>query len=151
MLFQSIVYGPIHSRRLGVSLGMELMPLEHKLCTFNCVYCECGWNQPVAHPQLPSRAEVREALEAKRRARLKELEELIEQRRSYVYDRPDSPKLYPIEGLDKPALAAVPIISAGDVIGAVALISTAGEPKADEKNLMLAKAAAMFLGKQIEN
>ena len=65
MLFQSIVYGPIHSRRLGVSLGMELMPLEHKLCTFNCVYCECGWNQPVAHPQLPSRAEVREALEAK--------------------------------------------------------------------------------------
>ncbi|MBR6872687.1 MAG: AbrB/MazE/SpoVT family DNA-binding domain-containing protein [Ruminococcus sp.] len=79
------------------------------------------------------------------------LEELIEQRRSYVFDRPDTPRLFPIEGLDKPALAAVPIISAGDAIGAVALISTAGEPKADEKNLMLAKAAAMFLGKQIEN
>ena len=65
MLFDNIVYGPIHSRRLGTSLGMEIMPLEHKLCTFNCVYCECGWNQPVPHPVLPSRKEVREALEAK--------------------------------------------------------------------------------------
>ena len=65
MLFQSIAYGPIHSRRLGTSLGMEIMPLEHKLCTFNCVYCECGWNQPVSHPQLPTREEVKAALEAK--------------------------------------------------------------------------------------
>ena len=63
MLFQSIIYGPIHSRRLGTSLGVELMPLEHKLCTFNCVYCECGWNRPVSHPVLPTREEVRAALE----------------------------------------------------------------------------------------
>ena len=67
MLFGEIAYGPIHSRRLGVSLGMELMPLEHKLCTFNCVYCECGWNEPVDHPKLPTRAEVRAALEVKLR------------------------------------------------------------------------------------
>ena len=65
MLFGSIVYGPIHSRRLGTSLGIELMPLEHKLCTFNCVYCECGWNTPVSHPQLPTREEVKKALEEK--------------------------------------------------------------------------------------
>ena len=65
MLFKEIAYGPIHSRRLGTSLGVELMPLDHKLCTFNCVYCECGWNEPVSHPKLPTRAEVREALEAK--------------------------------------------------------------------------------------
>jgi len=65
MLFQSIVYGPIHSRRLGTSLGIELMPLAHKLCTFNCVYCECGWNQPVRRPQLPTREEVKAALEKK--------------------------------------------------------------------------------------
>lgn len=65
MLFNDIAYGPIHSRRLGVSLGMEIMPLEHKLCTFNCVYCECGWNEPVAHPKLPTREEVKAALEAK--------------------------------------------------------------------------------------
>ena len=67
MLFQSIIYGPIHSRRLGTSLGVELMPLEHKLCTFDCVYCECGWNEPVKHPILPTREQVREALEAKLR------------------------------------------------------------------------------------
>lgn len=65
MLFNSIIYGPIHSRRLGTSLGVELMPLEHKLCTFNCVYCECGWNEPVSHPKLPTREEVRAALEEK--------------------------------------------------------------------------------------
>ena len=65
MLFGSIIYGPIHSRRLGTSLGVELMPLDHKLCTFNCVYCECGWNTPVSHPKLPTRGEVRAALEAR--------------------------------------------------------------------------------------
>ena len=62
MLFDSIVYGPIHSRRLGVSLGVNLMPTTAKLCTFDCVYCECGWNQPILHPTLPTRDEVREAL-----------------------------------------------------------------------------------------
>ena len=44
---------------------MEIMPLEHKLCTFDCVYCECGWNQPVHKPKLPTREEVKSALEAK--------------------------------------------------------------------------------------
>ena len=62
MLFDSIVYGPIRSRRLGVSLGVNLMPIDAKLCSFDCVYCECGWNQPVLHPQLPTRQQVREAL-----------------------------------------------------------------------------------------
>ena len=65
MLFQEIAYGPIHSRRLGTSLGMEIMPLAHKLCTFDCVYCECGFNTPVVHPVLPTREEVKEALECK--------------------------------------------------------------------------------------
>ena len=64
MLFDSIVYGPIRSRRLGVSLGVNLMPTNAKLCTFDCVYCECGWNQPVSHPQLPTREQVRAALES---------------------------------------------------------------------------------------
>ena len=64
MLFSEIVYGPIHSRRLGVSLGMNLMPVDGKLCTFNCIYCECGFNHPLPHPVLPTRAEVRTALES---------------------------------------------------------------------------------------
>ena len=62
MLFPSIVYGPIRSRRLGVSLGVNLMPTTAKLCSFDCVYCECGWNQSVSHPELPTREQVREAL-----------------------------------------------------------------------------------------
>lgn len=63
MLFPSIIYGPIHSRRLGTSLGINLMPTEHKLCTFNCIYCECGWNTPVHQPQLPTRQQVKDALQ----------------------------------------------------------------------------------------
>ena len=62
MLFDSIVYGPIRSRRLGVSLGVNLMPTNAKLCSFDCVYCECGWNKPVSRPVLPTREQVREAL-----------------------------------------------------------------------------------------
>ena len=67
MLFDSIVYGPIHSRRLGVSLGINLMPTDTKLCTFDCVYCECGFNgaQRSKALQLPTREEVAAALEAK--------------------------------------------------------------------------------------
>lgn len=68
MLFSSIVYGPVRSRRLGNSLGIELMPLDGKLCTFDCIYCECGSNRPLPHPVLPSREEVRTALETKLRA-----------------------------------------------------------------------------------
>ena len=46
-------------------MGIELMPLTDKLCTFDCIYCECGFNQPVSHPVLPTREEVRTALEQK--------------------------------------------------------------------------------------
>ncbi len=65
MLFDSIIYGPIHSRRLGISLGVNLMPTTAKLCTFNCIYCECGWNQPVAHLILPKVEEVAQQMEQK--------------------------------------------------------------------------------------
>lgn len=43
-LFHDIIFGPIHSRRLGLSLGVNLLPTESKLCSFDCIYCECGWN-----------------------------------------------------------------------------------------------------------
>jgi len=63
MLFDKIIYGPIHSRRLGVSLGINLMPTDHKLCTFNCVYCECGFNSPCTLPQMPTYEACIQALE----------------------------------------------------------------------------------------
>ncbi len=43
-LFSQIIFGPIHSRRLGLSLGVNLLPTDSKLCNFDCIYCECGWN-----------------------------------------------------------------------------------------------------------
>ena len=43
ILFNDIVFGPINSRRFGISLGINLLPLKNKVCNFNCIYCECGW------------------------------------------------------------------------------------------------------------
>lgn len=63
ILFDQIVFGPIRSRRLGISLGMNLLPTDGKLCSFNCIYCECGLNEERhTHSRLPTRDEVREAL-----------------------------------------------------------------------------------------
>jgi wyosine [tRNA(Phe)-imidazoG37] synthetase (radical SAM superfamily) len=42
-LFDEIIFGPVKSRRLGISLGINLLPTDSKLCNFNCIYCECGW------------------------------------------------------------------------------------------------------------
>jgi wyosine [tRNA(Phe)-imidazoG37] synthetase (radical SAM superfamily) len=42
-LFDKIIFGPVRSRRLGISLGINLLPVNSKLCNFNCIYCECGW------------------------------------------------------------------------------------------------------------
>lgn len=64
MLFQQIVYGPIHSRRLGNSLGVNLSPLNRKFCNFDCVYCECGLSIPSqGRPVLPTVSDVLTALE----------------------------------------------------------------------------------------
>jgi wyosine [tRNA(Phe)-imidazoG37] synthetase (radical SAM superfamily) len=66
MYFSDIVFGPVQSRRLGVSLGINLLPLHGKWCNFDCIYCECGWNKEgLADKQLPAREAVRRALEAK--------------------------------------------------------------------------------------
>ena len=67
ILFREIIYGPVHSRRLGVSLGVNLLPLNGKLCSFNCIYCECGWNEDnrVDRPRFNSREDVRNTLKAK--------------------------------------------------------------------------------------
>ncbi|MDH6356200.1 radical SAM protein [Parabacteroides sp. PF5-9] len=66
ILFDQIVFGPIHSRRLGVSLGVNLLPVDGKLCSFDCIYCECGLNKEGrTRTKLPTREAVREALEQK--------------------------------------------------------------------------------------
>ncbi len=64
VIYPSPIFGPIHSRRLGVSLGINLLPPDGKVCTFDCIYCECGFNadhRPKS--KLPTHAEVIAALE----------------------------------------------------------------------------------------
>jgi wyosine [tRNA(Phe)-imidazoG37] synthetase (radical SAM superfamily) len=74
-LFDRIVFGPVKSRRLGVSLGINLLPATRKVCNFNCIYCECGWTKNKDNPKgmLPSRREVFEALET-RLAEMKQMD-----------------------------------------------------------------------------
>jgi wyosine [tRNA(Phe)-imidazoG37] synthetase (radical SAM superfamily) len=66
-LFDKIIFGPVRSRRLGVSLGINLLPATRKVCNFNCIYCECGWtlNTSIKDQKLPTRKEVYDALELK--------------------------------------------------------------------------------------
>ncbi len=66
-LFDKIIFGPVKSRRLGVSLGVNLLPTNIKVCSFDCIYCECGWTPKKYEEKakLPSREEVKQKLEAK--------------------------------------------------------------------------------------
>ena len=63
-LYDNIIFGPIRSRRLGLSLGVNLLPIDSKLCSFDCIYCECGWNDE--HPgkrRFNAREDVRAMLD----------------------------------------------------------------------------------------
>ncbi|MDO5481583.1 MAG: radical SAM protein [Bacteroidaceae bacterium] len=65
VIYPSPIFGPVHSRRLGVSLGINLLPSDGKCCSFDCIYCECGFNHDfVPKQKMPTREEVGTALEA---------------------------------------------------------------------------------------
>jgi len=66
-LFDKLVFGPVYSRRLGVSLGINLLPNDSKYCNFNCIYCECGWtkNKKGNKLILPDRETLKEILSEK--------------------------------------------------------------------------------------
>ena len=66
IIYPSPIFGPVHSRRLGISLGINLLPADGKVCSFDCIYCECGFNED-HRPTLPmpTRELVAERLEAK--------------------------------------------------------------------------------------
>ena len=64
IIYPSPIFGPVHSRRLGISLGINLLPGDGKVCSFDCVYCECGlnaWHRP--HTPFPTVEHVVERLE----------------------------------------------------------------------------------------
>jgi len=66
-LFNEIIFGPVRSRRLGVSLGINLLPTDKKYCNFDCIYCECGWSNlsKVLPADIPSREKISSALRSK--------------------------------------------------------------------------------------
>lgn len=68
IIYPSPIFGPVHSRRLGISLGINLLPADGKVCSFDCIYCECGFNED-HRPSLPlpTREEVAQKLEEKLR------------------------------------------------------------------------------------
>ena len=75
ILFPAPIFGPVHSRRLGVSLGVNLMPADGKLCSFDCVYCECGFNKDGrAGSRRPTREQVKTDLE-------KQLQKMVDEGR----------------------------------------------------------------------
>lgn len=68
VLYTSPLYGPVFSRRLGLSLGINLAPADGKICSFDCLYCECGLNEERrTHSPAPTAAQIRDALQDKMR------------------------------------------------------------------------------------
>ena len=64
IIYPSPIFGPIHSRRLGISLGINLLPADGKVCSFDCIYCECGFNEDHRPKQtMPTRQDVAEKLQ----------------------------------------------------------------------------------------
>ncbi len=97
VLFHDTIFGPIHSRRLGTSLGVNLSPRDGKVCSFDCLYCEAGFNaQGPGTSGLPSRAEVRAQL----RARLQAMHDAGEPLNVITFSGNGEPTLHPdFEGI----------------------------------------------------
>lgn len=91
-LFDSIIFGPVWSRRLGESLGVNLLPANRKVCNFNCIYCECGLTPPeTTSSEFPSREEVRKLLSE----RLHEMKKNGEYLNSITFAGNGEPTLHP--------------------------------------------------------
>lgn len=92
ILFHDTIFGPIHSRRLGTSLGVNLSPRDGKVCSFDCLYCEAGFNaQGPGTSGLPLRAEVRAQL----RARLQAMHDAGEPLNVITFSGNGEPTLHP--------------------------------------------------------
>ena len=92
ILFESLVFGPISSRRLGKSLGINLMPEIGKICSFDCIYCECGWNPEKKNvSRLPKKEVFEKVLEEK----LKELAGTENEPDSITFSGNGEPTLHP--------------------------------------------------------
>lgn len=90
-LFDDLIFGPVYSRRLGISLGINLLPTDSKYCNFNCIYCECGWTENGTKLVLPKRETLKKQLEEK----LKELHGTENQPQSITFAGNGEPTTHP--------------------------------------------------------
>lgn len=92
-LFDQTIFGPVKSRRLGVSLGINLLPNDSKVCSFDCIYCECGWtpHKREKKAELPSRETVARLL----REKLKEMQNAGEAPDVFTFAGNGEPTLHP--------------------------------------------------------
>lgn len=92
-LLGNIIFGPVKSRRLGTSLGVNILPSNRKICTFDCVYCECGFNKDGNNTsnKFPKRKDVQKALEN----RLEKMQENNEYLDTITFSGNGEPTLHP--------------------------------------------------------
>ena len=91
-LFGDMIFGPVKSRRLGRSLGVNLLPVDGKLCNFDCIYCECGWTD---RPDKPLRFNGREAIASALEARLRAMSEAGEKLDVITFAGNGEPTMHP--------------------------------------------------------
>lgn len=92
-LFDKIIFGPVKSRRLGVSLGINLLPNDSKLCNFNCIYCECGWTP--GKKDLKSEFHPRELVKQKLAEKLSDMQQKKEHLDVITYAGNGEPTMHP--------------------------------------------------------
>ncbi len=93
ILFDKLVFGLVYSRKLGISLGINLLPTDSKYCNFDCIYCECGWskNGQGQKRKLPNRNDLKEALSSK----LQELRGTVNEPDAITFAGNGEPTIHP--------------------------------------------------------
>jgi len=127
ILFHDMIFGPVHSRRLGISLGVNVLPEHNKFCSFNCIYCECGWTRSKLDDAVyHSRNDIREALDA----RCKELYELKAAPDAITFAGNGEPTLHPdFAGIIDDTVAIRDTYFPSAKVVVLSNSTTAGDPK----------------------
>jgi wyosine [tRNA(Phe)-imidazoG37] synthetase (radical SAM superfamily) len=155
-LFHDVIFGPVRSRRLGLSLGINLLPSHAKYCSFNCIYCECGWTPEIADEpkELPPRELVRQYLEY----RLKELVEEDHVPDALTFAGNGEPTMHPdFPGIVDDTLELRDRILPGTSVTILSNASMIHHPKVFEalkkldKNIQKLDAGSELLFRQINN
>lgn len=130
-LFDDLIFGPVYSRRLGVSLGINLLPVNNKYCNFNCVYCECGWTEKDNGIKivLPKRTNFKTQLENK----LKDLQGTVNEPDAITFAGNGEPTIHPdFAGIIDDTIEARNIYAPKAAISILSNASMLHKPKINE-------------------